>query len=142
MADDNPDTQSLPGCMASTEPPPLPIRPVGTTDASSPIKVIATRSPAPEPNSHLQRIGMLRIIVAFVVSAISDAVSIAAEIVPPVEIAVDLVTACLLWMLLGWRWVMLPAFIAEAIPGLAMFPTWLLVTTACVVSPKVKSGKQ
>lgn len=140
MAEENTDPQGLPAPQLT--PPPLPT-PAGAIEASAPLRVTVTaRPPTFEPASTPQWLGILRIVVAFVVSAISDAVSAAAEFVPPVEIAVDLVTALLLWMLLGWRWVMLPAFIAEAIPGLAMFPTWLLVTTACVVSPKVKNARR
>ena len=45
----------------------------------------------------------------------------------PVQWAVDLVTALLLFLLLGRKWVILPGLIAEAIPGLNIFPFWLLV---------------
>jgi hypothetical protein len=40
---------------------------------------------------------------------------------------VDLLTALLLFGLLGWRWALLPGLVAEAIPGVAVFPVWLLV---------------
>ena len=62
-----------------------------------------------------------RLAAAFAVAAISDVIA------PPVQWAVDLVTALLLFLLLGRKWVILPGLIAEAIPGLNIFPFWLLV---------------
>jgi hypothetical protein len=50
--------------------------------------------------------------------------------VPPVQWMVDLVTALLLFGLLGWRWALLPGLVAEAIPGVAVFPVWLLVVAS------------
>jgi hypothetical protein len=68
-----------------------------------------------------------RLAAAFAVAAISDGLSFWLVIAPPVQWAVDLVTALLLFLLLGRRWVILPGLIAEAIPGLNIFPFWLLV---------------
>ncbi len=68
-----------------------------------------------------------RLAAAFVVAAISDGLSFWLVIAPPVQWAVDLVTALLLFLLLGRKWVILPGLIAEAIPGLNIFPFWLLV---------------
>ncbi len=64
---------------------------------------------------------------ALVVAAISDLLSVFLEFIPPVQIAVDLATAGILWALLSWRWPLLPALVAEAIPGIAIFPTWTMV---------------
>ena len=71
-----------------------------------------------------------RLAMAFLVAAISDVVSFWTELVPPVQWAVDLVTALLLFIVLGWRWALLPGFVAEAIPGVAAFPVWTLVVAA------------
>jgi len=68
-----------------------------------------------------------RLAAAFVVAAISDSLSFWLVIAPPLQWAVDLVTALLLFLLLGRKWVILPGLIAEAIPGLNIFPFWLLV---------------
>jgi hypothetical protein len=68
-----------------------------------------------------------RLAAAFAVAAISDGLSFWLVIVLPVQWAVDLVTALLLFLLLGRKWVILPGLIAEAIPGLNIFPFWLLV---------------
>jgi len=64
---------------------------------------------------------------ALAVALTSDLLSVGFEFVPPAQLALDGVTALLLWALCGWRWPMLPALIVEAIPGLALFPTWSLV---------------
>ncbi len=68
-----------------------------------------------------------RLAAAFVVAAISDGLSIWLVIAPPVQWAVDLATAIILFLLLGRKWIILPGLIAEAIPGLNVFPFWLLV---------------
>ena len=36
-------------------------------------------------------------------------------------------TAILLFMVLGWQWILLPGLVREAIPGISVFPFWLLV---------------
>ena len=68
-----------------------------------------------------------RLAAAFAVAAISDGLSFWLVVALPVQWAVDLVTALLLFLLLGRKWVILPGLIAEAIPGLNIFPIWLLV---------------
>ncbi len=71
-----------------------------------------------------------RLALAFLVAAASDVVSYGMAWVPPVQWAIDLVTALLLFGLLGWRWPLLPGLVAEAIPGVAAFPVWVLVVAA------------
>ncbi|MFO1009529.1 MAG: hypothetical protein U1F29_05645 [Planctomycetota bacterium] len=66
-------------------------------------------------------------LAALVIAGISDAISVFAEFAPPIQWAVDLATALLLFALLGFRWQLLPVLVMEAIPGLAAFPTWVLV---------------
>jgi len=48
----------------------------------------------------------------------------------PVQWAVDLVTAVLLFVMLCWQWILLLGLIMEAIPGLYVFPFWVLVVGA------------
>jgi hypothetical protein len=71
-----------------------------------------------------------RLAAAFLVAAASDIISYWTELVPPVQWAVDLVTALLLFVILGWRWAILPGLVAEAMPGLAAFPMWVLVVAS------------
>jgi hypothetical protein len=78
----------------------------------------------------------LKYVAALAAAGISDALSVAVEVIPPLEIAVDISTALVIWALLGWRWTMLVALVAEAIPGLALFPTWIMVVLAYGMFPK------
>jgi hypothetical protein len=79
---------------------------------------------------------------AFAVAAVSDLASLGDWMFPPIQIAVDIATALVLWMLLGWRWPILPALIAEAIPGLGLFPTWTLVAGAYLVYPAATGSRR
>ena len=71
-----------------------------------------------------------KLAVAFAVAASADVLSGFLAFTPPVEWAVDLVTAVLLFVVLGWQWFLLPGLIMEAIPGLYVFPFWVLVVGA------------
>ena len=74
-----------------------------------------------------------RLILAFTVAALADGLSFFLTLTPPVQWAVDLVTAIVLFMMLGWQWILLPGLIMEAIPGLYVFPFWVLVVGAVVM---------
>jgi hypothetical protein len=79
-----------------------------------------------------------RLAAAFAVAVVSDALSILATLAPPVEWASDITTAILLFLILGRRWLLLPALIMEAIPGLWVFPFWVLVVGAIAVTGQIK----
>jgi hypothetical protein len=68
-----------------------------------------------------------RKVLALLIAATSDAISIAATFAPPAQWVVDGATAAALFGALGFRWPILPVLVVEAIPGLAAFPTWLVV---------------
>jgi hypothetical protein len=74
-----------------------------------------------------------RLAAAFAVAAISDVLSVWLEFAPPLQWAVDIATAGLLFLILGRQWLILPGLIAEAIPGLAVFPFWVLVVGSIAV---------
>lgn len=74
-----------------------------------------------------------RLLLAFAIAAISDALSFALSFAPPIQWGVDIVTALLLFLLLGWQWPLLPGLIAEAIPGLNLFPFWILVVGSIAI---------
>ena len=78
-----------------------------------------------------------RLVAAFVVAAVSDACSAWLEFLPPLQWTLDIVTAGLLFLLLGRQWLILPGLIAEAIPGLALFPFWVLVVASIAVWGKI-----
>jgi rfaE bifunctional protein nucleotidyltransferase chain/domain len=82
--------------------------------------------------------GKARWPIAMLVAAGSDAVSFGTTLLPPLQIGLDLATALLLWLVLGWSWPLLVALVVEAIPGLGVFPTWVVAVGALMtvkVSP-------
>ena len=83
------------------------------------------RRPLPRP-----RISGKRLALAFTVAALADGLSVFLTLAPPVQWAADWVTAILLFVVLGFQWVLLPGLIVEAIPGLYVFPFWVLVVAA------------
>jgi len=93
--------------------------------------------PLPRP-----RFSGRRLALAFALAALADGLSIFLTFTPPVQWAADLVTAILLFMVLGWQWILLPGLIMEAIPGLYVFPFWMLVVGAVALwgtaRPKLK----
>ena len=84
--------------------------------------------PVPRP-----RFSGRRLALAFTMAALADGLSVFLTLTPPVQWAVDLVTAIVLFMVLGWQWILLPGLIMEAIPGLYVFPFWVLVVGAVAV---------
>ena len=79
------------------------------------------------------RFSKRRLALAFALAALSDGLSILLTLTPPVEWAVDLVTAVLLFIVLGRQWILLPGLILEAIPGLYVFPFWVFVVGAVAI---------
>ena len=67
---------------------------------------------------------------AMAVAALSDLASLLLGFTLAFQVALDLITAAALFALLGWRWKLLPGLVAEAIPALAVLPTWTLVLLA------------
>jgi hypothetical protein len=76
------------------------------------------------------------------VAAVSDLLSMGTEFVPPLQWLVDLGTAGVLFLILGRRWALLPGLIFEAIPGMGVFPIWILVVLSLVVYDEIKSRKK
>ena len=81
--------------------------------------------PPPRP-----RFSRRRLAIAFTVAALADALSFFLTLAPPVQWAVDILTAILLFIVLGFQWILLPGLIMEAIPGLYVFPFWVFVVAA------------
>jgi hypothetical protein len=77
-----------------------------------------------------QRIGGVRFFLAFAVAAAADSIFLMAELMPVVAWTVDFGVAFALFVLLGFRWALVPVLIVELIPGLALFPTWTLAVTS------------
>jgi hypothetical protein len=79
-----------------------------------------------------------RLVMAFAVAVVSDVCSAVVEFVPPLQWTLDVVTAGLLFLILGRQWMILPGLIAEAIPGLAVFPFWVLVVGSIAMWGKIR----
>lgn len=89
-----------------------------------------------------KRVSRTRFAIAFGVAAISDFLSMWTELLPPVQWAIDLGTAGLLFLILGRRWALLPGLIVEAVPGMGVFPVWVLVVMSLIVYDEIKAHKQ
>jgi len=81
----------------------------------------------------LQRYSRAKLAIAFGVAAVSDVFSIWLTLVPPIQWTLDLATAAALFLLLGRRWALLPGLVAEAIPGMGVFPVWVLVVLSIIL---------
>ena len=95
-------------------------------------------TPAPmqtskQPTSAESKFSKKRLTLAFAIAGISDAIGAFATPLPPIVWVVDFATALLLFMVLGRQWLLLPGLALEAIPGLGVFPFWLLVVGAIAV---------
>jgi hypothetical protein len=90
-----------------------------------PVEVLAPETPiplgeGPQPLPRLRLSGK-RLILAFTIAALADGLSIFLMLTPPVQWAVDLVTAVLLFVMLCWQWILLSGLIMEAIPAFMSF---------------------
>jgi hypothetical protein len=86
----------------------------------------------------------LQLALAFVVAGVSDVIGALTSLAPPIGWAIDIVTAALLFVVLGWQWLILPGLVLEAIPGVGVLPFWLLVVGAIAVlgTPRPKMGER
>lgn len=90
----------------------------------------------------IQRLNRLQFAMAFGIAAASDFLSIWTEFAPPLQWLIDLATAGLLFLVLGRRWALLPGLVVEAIPGMGVFPVWILVVLSLVVYDEIKIHKK
>ena len=101
---------------------------------SEKIVISAPVDPVVIPNRHSRG----RLAFAFAVAGVSDILAFWATIAPPVQWALDGVTALALFLILGRRWALLPGLIAEAIPGTGIFPVWILVVASIAIYDGIK----
>jgi hypothetical protein len=83
-----------------------------------------------------------RLAAAFAIAVASDLLSVWLEVFPPAEIALDLATAGALFLILGRQPLLLPALVAEAIPGLAILPSWVIVVGSIALWGTVNPTKR
>ena len=103
-------------------------------------EVLPPEDPSPPDPPNAQSARRARLSAAFTIAAVSDVLSVWLEFVPPAQWALDVTTAVLLFLMLGRQWAILPALVAEAIPGLAMMPAWILVVGSIAIWGTVKPG--
>jgi hypothetical protein len=95
--------------------------------------------PADSPSTGLDgtpiklRFSKRQVVLAVAIAGISDVLCASIAMAPPLVWSMDLLTAVLLFAVLGWHWLLLPGLAMEAIPGLGVLPFWLLVVGAIVV---------
>lgn len=85
-----------------------------------------------------RQIPRARLAVAFGVAALSDFLSMGIDFVLPLQWILDLGTAGLLFLILGRRWALFPGLVGEAIPGMGVFPVWVLVVISIIVYDEIK----
>jgi predicted membrane channel-forming protein YqfA (hemolysin III family) len=90
------------------------------------------------------KFSILRLALGFVVAGVSDVIGAFANLAPPIGWAVDVATAALLFVVLGWQWLLLPGLVLEAIPGVGVLPFWLLVVGAIAIlgTPRPEVGQR
>src|SRR5271154_394294 len=104
------------------------------TDHPATLMPVEMLSPIPRPSRK-------RLALAFVIAALSDVLSFFTVLAPPMQWAIGVGTALLLFLILGRRWAILPGLIAEAIPGMGVFPVWVLVVVSMIVYDDIKARK-
>ena len=92
----------------------------------------------PELVVPLKRPSRTKLGIAFGVAAVSDLFAIFTTIAPPAQVALDVGTGAALFLILGRRWALLPGLIAEAIPGMGVFPVWILVVLSIAIYDGIK----
>ena len=97
--------------------------------------------PAPEAIAPSKRHSRAVMAIAFGVAAVSDVLAMWLTIAPPLQIGLDVVTALVLFLILGRRWALLPGLITEAIPGMGIFPVWVLVVLSIMIYDEIKKPK-
>jgi hypothetical protein len=101
--------------------------------------IVLTPAETPSP---LQRHTRAKMAMAFGIAAVSDVLSIWLTFAPPFQWALDLATAFALFLILGRRWALLPGLIAEAIPGMGIFPWWVLVVLSVILYDGIKKPQK
>ena len=76
---------------------------------------------------------------ALLVALLSDALGFLVVLFPPLQWTLDVITAAVLVMVLGFRWKLLVAMAIEVIPAIQLFPAWTLVVLAMAATEPQKS---
>jgi hypothetical protein len=93
------------------------------------------------PESPAKRPSWKVLALALLIAGVSDALSFVVSLILPAQLAIDMATALLLFLILGRRWAILPGLIAEAIPGMGIFPVWVLVVMSIIFYDDIKKRR-
>jgi hypothetical protein len=88
-----------------------------------------------------RRISKKQLSLAFAIAALADGLSLLFAPTVPLQWVADVSTAILIFVVLGWQWVLLPGLLMEAIPGLYVFPFWVLVVGAVALWGTVRPSR-
>jgi hypothetical protein len=80
--------------------------------------------------------------LALAIALISDVIGFFVVLLPPVQWAVDAITAVALLVVLGFRWTLFLALVIEVIPAIELFPAWTLWVLALEITDKRKMQPQ
>ncbi len=78
-------------------------------------------------NSARRAVSALRIGLAMLVAVGAD--TVLAPIGEMIAIVADIAVAVVLALILGWSWPLAAALVLECIPGVGLFPSWVLAVT-------------
>ena len=80
--------------------------------------------------SQKNKFSKIRIAVAFFIAVFADIILLPFEPALPLCTIIDCIVAVILYFILGCPIILLPALIAEALPGIGIFPFWTLVVVS------------
>lgn len=83
-----------------------------------------------------------RLALAFCVAAAADAVFAFPTLLEGFEVLGDVFVAVVLCAILGFNWIIVPALLAEAVPGLDVFPSWTVAVIAIAGVRTMKDSRQ
>ena len=99
----------------------------GGVDADVGVGVDADADADSSANSARQAVSALRIALAMLVAVGAD--TVLAPVGELIVIFADLAVAVVLALILGWSWPLAAALVLECIPGVGLFPSWVLAVT-------------
>ncbi len=104
--------------------------------ASSPDPLPSPPQPAPAAAPESAGAHRLRLMAALVVAGLAD--TVLAPLGEAAPVVFDLAVAAVLALILGPRAPLMIALVAEAIPGVGLFPSWLAAVGALAVSDRAQ----
>jgi hypothetical protein len=112
-------------------------------DLTPPETTASAASGAPDAEVSTRALSRQRIWTARCIALAVDALQIAllplvlGGALSPVNDALDIATAVVLSLLIGWHWSFLPAFVAEVLPFVDLVPSW---TLAVLIATRGRRG--